>query len=159
MIALSAKPVGPEALEIGEMNKLLAIRPIIRKVAFTAALVAAFALGGCGAPEAAPSSVGSPAPSSATATPSPNVLTVSEKTTCTLLIGPEENGPLIQYINGVTAMDPSDKAAIAELATTRDEIKEISKRSVPEMKELLAALFSTDLNDFKAAGVELLTRC
>lgn len=141
------------------MNKLLRIMPTNRTVAFSAALIAAFALSGCGAPEAAPSSVASPAPSSVTATPSPTVLTVSEKTTCTLLIGPEENGPLIQYINGVTGIDPSDKAAVARLATVRDEIKEISKRSVPEMKELLDSLFSPDVNDFKAAGAELLTRC
>lgn len=159
MITQSARLVGLEASENGEMKKVPATGPYMRQAAFTTALAAAFALGGCGAPETAPSSAGSMAPSSATASPSPSVFTVSEKTTCTLLIGPNEDGPLIQYVNEITSIDPSDKVAVAKLATTRDDVKEIAKRANPEMKELLTVLFSKDVNDFKAAGTELLTRC
>jgi hypothetical protein len=144
------------------MKKVLAMGPNLRKAKFTAALAAAFVLGGCGvpaAPQTAPASAAAAAPSSATATPSPSAFTVSEKATCTLLIGPKEDGPLIQYINGITSIDASDKAAVAKLVTTRDDVKDIAKSANPEMKGLLTALFSENINDFKAAGTELLTRC
>lgn len=133
----------------------------MRKASIAVVLAAPF-LGGCGgpaAPAAAPSTAASPSSSSATATPSPSTLTVSEKATCTLLVGPAEDGPLIQYVNEITSIDPSDQAAVAKLIATRDDIKAIAKSANPEMKELLTALFSEDVNDFKAAGTELLTRC
>jgi hypothetical protein len=75
------------------------------------------------------------------------------------LIGPGEDGPLIDYINGITSVDPTDTAALQELASSRDEVKEIAKRANSEMSALLETLFSEDVNDFKAAGTELLTRC
>ncbi|WP_454697846.1 hypothetical protein [Arthrobacter humicola] len=84
---------------------------------------------------------------------------MSEKATCTLLVGPAEDGPLIQYVNEITSIDPSDQAAVAKLIATRDDIKAIAKSANSEMKELLSALFSEDINDFKAAGTDLLTRC
>lgn len=84
---------------------------------------------------------------------------MSEAATCTLLIGPKEDGPLIQYINGVTGSDPADQAAITKTAEARDSVKNVAKSANPEMKVLLAALFSTDINEFKASGVDLLTRC
>jgi hypothetical protein len=144
------------------MKKVHALGQYVSKAAFAAVLAAPLALGGCGAaaaPDFAPSTAASPASSSATATPSPSTFTVSEKATCTLLIGPAEDGPLIQYINGITSIDSSDQAALAKLITTRDDVKAIAKSANPEMKELLTALFSEDVNDFKAAGTDLLTRC
>lgn len=76
-----------------------------------------------------------------------------------MLIGPTENGPLIQYVNGVAAFDAKNEAAIVKTAEARDSVKNIAKSANPEMKVLLTALFSEDFNDFKASGVELLTRC
>jgi hypothetical protein len=84
---------------------------------------------------------------------------VSEKATCTQLIGTNEDGPLIKYVTGITSIDVSDKAGLTELAEARDAVKDIAKRANPEMKVLLTALFSDDVNDFKAAGTDLLTRC
>jgi hypothetical protein len=75
------------------------------------------------------------------------------------LIGPDEDGPLIDYVNGITTVDPTDATAVQELSATREEVREIAKRANPEMGALLDALFSEDVNDFKAAGTELLTRC
>jgi hypothetical protein len=146
----------------GEMKKVQALGQTMRKATFAVVLGAPFVLSGCGGPgtpDAAPSTAVSPASSSATATPSPSTLTVSEKATCTLLVGPDEDGPLIQYVNGITNIDPSDQAAVAKLIATRDEVKAIAKSANQEMKELLTALFSEDVNDFKAAGTDLLTRC
>jgi hypothetical protein len=84
---------------------------------------------------------------------------VSEEATCTLLVGPKEDGPLIQYVNGVTGFDASNQAAIAKTAEARDSVKDIAESANPEMKALLTALFSKDFNEFKASGVDLLTRC
>lgn len=131
------------------------------KIVFTAVLVSvAFTMAACGgsaAPEAIPSTTSSAA--TPTPSPTPSTFTVSEKATCTLLIGPDEDGPLIKYVNGITSVDVSDKVGLAKIAIARDDVKEIAKRANPEMKELLSALFSTDVNDFKAAGTDLLTRC
>lgn len=127
---------------------------------FAIGCLVAFALAGCAAPESPETASSSAAaPSSATPVPTPSTFTVSEKATCTQLIGPKEDGPLIQYINEITSIDPSDKVAVAKLVTTREDIKNITTRANPEMKEILTALFSEDVNDFKAAGTELLTRC
>lgn len=134
----------------------------MRNVTFAAVLAAPLALGGCAGPMAqdtSPSPAASPAPLSATATPSPSKLIVSEKATCALLVGPAEDGPLIQYVNGIASIDPSDQSAVSKLVTTRDDLRAIAKSANPEMNGLLTALFSNDLNDFKAAGTELLTRC
>ncbi|MDP9983579.1 hypothetical protein J2W14_003000 [Pseudarthrobacter oxydans] len=76
-----------------------------------------------------------------------------------MLIGSKEDGPLIQYVNGVAGFDAADQAAVTKTAEARDAVKNIAKSANPEMKVLLAALFSSDINEFKASGVELLTRC
>jgi hypothetical protein len=70
-----------------------------------------------------------PAPPSQTATPTASAFTVSEKAICTLLIGPGEDGPLIQYINGITNIDTTDKTGLADLVTTQYEIEKIAKRA------------------------------
>lgn len=132
----------------------------MRKSTFAVVLAAPLVLGGCGGPATTtPSTAISSALPTPTATPSPSTLAVSEKATCTLLIGPNEDGPLIQYVNGITSIDPSDQAAVAELRATREEIRAIEKSANADMKVFLTALFSEDVNDFKAAGTELLTRC
>ncbi|MDQ0030149.1 hypothetical protein [Arthrobacter bambusae] len=120
----------------------------------------ALALAGCGA-SAAPEAASTTTSSSPTATPTPvpSTITVSEKATCTQLIGPAEDGPLIKYVVGITTGNASDSVGMAKVAAARDDIKEIAKRADPEIKNLITALFSTDVNDFKAAGTDLLTRC
>lgn len=125
-----------------------------------AAATSILATTACGPAESQPASVASTTvAASESPTPTPTTFTISEKATCTQLIGPNEDGPLIDYINGVTDFDPADTSAMEELRATSDEVKEIAKRANPEMSALLDALFSEDVNDFKAAGTELLTRC
>lgn len=125
-------------------------------------LLVAGALAGCGEPassKAIETPTNSPTATSPAPTPTPSNITVSERTTCTLLIGPDEDGPLIKYVNEITSADPTDSTALASLRTLKSEIEDVAKTATPEMKELAIALFSEDVNDFKAAGVELLTRC
>lgn len=116
----------------------------------------------CGPAESQPESAApttTAASESPTPTPTPTAFTISEEATCMQLIGPDEDGPLIDYVNGITTVDPTDATAVQELSATREEVREIAKRANPEMGALLDALFSEDVNDFKAAGTELLTRC
>lgn len=103
-------------------------------------------------------STSTPTPS-ATPSPTSTTITVSEKAICTQLVGPREDGPLIRYINGISTVDATDTAAIAKLSATRTEIQQIAIRADSDMRALINALFSEDVNDFKAAGVDLLTRC
>jgi hypothetical protein len=135
----------------------------MNKTKFSLILLGTLALVGCGqqaTPDAAISATMPSTPTiSSSPTSAPTAFTVSEKATCTLLIGPKEDGPLIQYINGVSSFDASNHAAIVKTAEARDSVKDIAKSAGSEMKVLLTALFSDDVNQFKASGVELLTRC
>jgi hypothetical protein len=134
----------------------------MKKLSILLAAVSVLLLGsGCSAGTEAQSS-----PTTAASTPTQSAtsssaatITVSEKAICTQLVGPKEDGPLIEYINGITTVDATDSAAIAELSATRTEIQQIAIRADSELRTLVNALFSEDVNDFKAAGVELLTRC
>lgn len=145
------------------MNYRLLSPQVMRKATLALALVATLALASCAAPEtpqAASAPITTPPASpKPTPSPTPSGITVSEKATCTLLIGPDEDGPLIQYINEITSADASDTAALASLITLKGDIEDVARTASPEIKRLVSALFSDDVNDFKAAGVELLTRC
>lgn len=146
------------------MNYALLANQVMRKATLAFVLIATLAVASCAdptTPQAASPTPVTSSPASPKATPSPTLsrITVSEKATCTLLIGPDEDGPLIQYINEITNVDATDTAALASLVTLKGELEDVARSANPEIQRLVRALFSEDVNDFKAAGVELLTRC
>lgn len=127
-----------------------------RKLVLTAAMCT-MALTGCG-PSA--SEVKAPPMSESTAAATTEAkIVISEEATCALLVGPNEDGPLIRYVNGISSADPADTSSIQDLRDNRTEVNAIGERSTPELQLLITTLFSEDVNDFKAAGAELLTRC
>ncbi|WP_146238943.1 hypothetical protein [Arthrobacter livingstonensis] len=125
------------------------------------AILCAMTLSGCGSATKASevtTSVASSSTSEATAT-SKSPIVISEMATCSLLVGVNEDGPLIRYVTGIASVDPTDTTAIQKLRDDRDEVTAAGEHAGPEMKLLIETLFSEDMNDFKAAGTELLTRC
>ena len=121
------------------------------------AIMCAIALSGCGSPSAETQAPLAPSPTAAPATSA--TIAISEEATCTLLVGPNEDGPLIRYVNGISSTDVTDPTAVPKLRDHKDEVVAIGDRSNPELQLLITTLMSDDVNDFKAAGVELLTRC
>ena len=136
-------------------------RGIVRKMLCLLVLVSALALGGCGTPSAAEEgATTAPATptSNPTGTPTPS-FSVSEAATCMLLIGPNEDGPLIQYVNVVSKGAAASTEELAKGAAALTAINDAAKTANPEMKQLLTQLNSPDVTNFKAAGIDLLTRC
>lgn len=143
-------------------------------IAVAGILMASTALVGCAVasvPQAAP------APS---ATPTPTTLpAVSTRTTCTLLFGTDMNGPINKTvdiigrfvdspdISTVTSVELSE--VISELETAKasaaSDLQPYIEAQVTPMRELLAAKRGTATNgtvkfdEYKAAGLELITRC
>lgn len=70
----------------------------------------------------------SSAPVRSSQTPTAGAFTVSENATCTLLIGPDEDGPLIQYINGISSIDATDKTGLATSSLAKRTSKISQKR-------------------------------
>ncbi|MDP9883099.1 hypothetical protein J2W21_000589 [Sinomonas atrocyanea] len=94
-----------------------------------------------------------------TPTPAPSAFTVSTFATCAQLAGTKQDGPLYQYISTITSSHATDAANIDKLRTLQTQLMGVADHADPKMKQLIENLWSTNVSDFKAAGVELVSEC
>ncbi|MDQ0212561.1 hypothetical protein [Arthrobacter bambusae] len=96
---------------------------------------------------------------SPTPTPTPTPFAVSKVATCDQLVGPNQDGPLIKYIHLVANFDANDASQGEQLRSLKSDLEGVATHAAPDFQQLIQALWSANINDFKAAGAELLTRC
>ena len=103
-------------------------------------------------------------------------LVISEEATCTQLVGPNEDGPLLRGVETVAGVGQG-KADAEQAQEIIDELAPIEEHAIAELKPYLRAFVSPledivaaskgqlsedwegDLDEWKAVGTELLTRC
>lgn len=157
------------------------MKPIFPVILLTSLAVAACGQGASDNSTPVESATAAPT-ASPTATPpptssSPEPLVVSEAATCTQLIGPEEDGPLIDGVNIVAGMSSGEAPDFALAEETAAELTSIMRHADDELKPYLEVFiqplddigaasrgelpagYDLDIEEWKAAGTELLTRC
>lgn len=119
---------------------------------------------------------GGKADSSATEENSDQTLVVSEAATCMQLVGPDEDGPLIRGVDAVTSVtdgNPDVELAEEVLAELESVIEHSNEDLRPYINAFAAPIeaivsasngelpsdWEADIDEWQAAGTELLTRC